>query len=103
MGVNLVLVVNPLGVVTSDGEEEVSEAVIGSSVVPEVVLVLMDDKVVVTTGAVDELPAVVETGPLPLLRSEELRVLVSVSGLPVTVLVTTVVLSAAELVNGVNG
>lgn len=56
-----------------------------------------------TTAVVVELLGVVETGPAPLLRSEdELSVLVNVP-VALMVFVTVVVLSAAELVKGVNG
>lgn len=70
---NLVLVVNPLGVIESDGVE-VGEAVIGSSVAPE----LMADEL--------------------LYPEVELRMLVRVSGGKALVSIVVVVLSAAELV-----
>lgn len=88
---------NPLGTKESDGEM-VRLAVMGSSVTPE----LMDDRLAVGIGAVDELPAVVETDPLPVPLLVP-GVMVSVSGVKVLVAVTIVVLSAAGLVKGVNG
>lgn len=94
------LVVNPLGVMESDGVE-VREAVIGSWVAPE----LTADEVVVVISNIELLELPVEVGKVDELLNPvlELRVLVSVSGVTVLVTYVVVVLSSAELVKGVKG
>lgn len=94
------LVVNPLGVKESDGVE-VREAVIGSSVEPELTV----DEVVVVMSYIEVVELLVEVGMVEELLETVLepRVLVSVFGVKVLVTYVVVVLSSAELVKGVKG
>ncbi|KAL9024718.1 MAG: hypothetical protein Q9196_006308 [Gyalolechia fulgens] len=104
----MIIPVNVLGVTNREDDRV---ALIGSSVTTELLLEEIEDEgpelgetdALVMIAVVDELPDVVETGPAPLLRlNDEPSVLVNVP-VALMVFVTVVVLSAAELVKGVNG